>query len=211
MKPMSKSRRGIESRHGLIAAAREAIRDHGVGGLRIRDIAARAGMSPAGVLYHYPEFADLTVDVHRAAVDDFFSERAQVLDAMADPSSRLVAAIRSGLPAHPRDETMGLLYELHGVANRSPLHAALMTSLWEREELLFRGLVQSGVDAGVFKPTVAPHLVATALIALEDGLGLHIVSGNTAMSRDRAERLMVSTASELLRCHLPYQAADLGA
>lgn len=199
---MTRSRRSIESRQGLVRAATEAIRANGVGGLRIRDIAARAGMSPAAVLYHYPEIAELTVDVHRAAVDQFFSERVKVLDSVADPAARVVTAIRSGLPADPEDAVTGLLFELHAVARRSKLHAALMTSLWEREELLYRGLVQSGVDAGVFRPVRGVDQVATALIALEDGLALHIVSGNTAMNPARAIALMVAMASELLRCEL---------
>lgn len=125
-----------------------------------------------------------------------------MLDSVADPAARAVTAIRLGLPADPEDAVTGLLFELHAVARRSKLHAALMTSLWEREELLYRGLVQSGVDAGVFRPVRGVDQVATALIALEDGLALHIVSGNTAMNPARANALMVAMASEILRCEL---------
>jgi AcrR family transcriptional regulator len=190
-------------RQSLITAATEAIRDNGVGGVRIRDIAARAGMSPAAVLYHYPEIDELVVDVHRAAADRFFAGRVAVLDAVSDPAARIVAAIKSGLPRSREDQTLGLLFELHTVAQRSLLHAALMTSLWEREELLYRGLVQSGIDAGRFHPAIGAEHAATTLIALEDGLGLHIVSRNAALTVPRATKLMIAVASDLLQCQLP--------
>jgi AcrR family transcriptional regulator len=193
-------------KQSLITAATEAIRDNGVGGVRIRDIAARAGMSPAAVLYHYPEIDELVVEVHRAAADRFFAGRVEVLDSMADPAARIVAAIESGLPPDRDDQTIGLLFELHTVAQRSALHAALMTSLWEREELLYRSLVQSGIDAGRFHPAIGAEHAATALIALEDGLALHIVSRNAALTVARATQLMIAVASDLLRCELPAHA-----
>jgi AcrR family transcriptional regulator len=190
-------------KQSLITAATEAISANGVGGVRIRDIAARAGMSPAAVLYHYPEIDQLVVEVHRAAADRFFAGRLEVLDAVSDPAERMLAAIESGLPTDPDDQTMGLLFELHTVAQRSALHAALMTSLWEREELLYRTLVQYGIDAGRFHPPLGAEHAATVLIALEDGLGLHIVSRNAALSVPRATELMIATASDLLRCKIP--------
>lgn len=203
---MPKSPRAAARRQSLIKAATEAIRDNGVGGVRIRDIAARAGMSPAAVLYHYPEIDELVVEVHRAAADQFFAGRVKVLNVVADPAARIVAAIESGLPPDRDDQAIGLLFELHTVAQRSALHAALMTSLWEREELLYRSLVQSGIDAGKFHPAGGAEQAATTLIALEDGLALHIVSRNSALTVDRATKLMIAAASDLLRYELPRRA-----
>ena len=49
----------------LAAAARAVLLERGAVGLRVKDVAARAGLSPSSVLYYYPDIDDLLLEVMR--------------------------------------------------------------------------------------------------------------------------------------------------
>ncbi|MGD1221340.1 MULTISPECIES: TetR/AcrR family transcriptional regulator [Streptomyces] len=183
-------------------AAEECIAELGLSALTIREIAARAGMSPGSVLYHYPETDDLVYDVHRALVNRYVDHRMQALSRVVDPARRLIRAFESGLPSDPDDQICGMLYELHGLAARSKQHAALMTSLWDREVMLYESIVDSGLAAKVFRSDQSARALAEGLLAMEDGLGLHIVSHNGSVSVADALKMLVTSASAWLKIDL---------
>ncbi|MBE7191350.1 MAG: TetR/AcrR family transcriptional regulator [Gordonia polyisoprenivorans] len=70
-------------RGALIAGAIGEIADLGVGGMRLREVAHRAGISVGSVAYHFPDRMDL-VD---AAVDTFAENLATRCAAAADPAA----------------------------------------------------------------------------------------------------------------------------
>lgn len=121
-----------EARRGaLIDAAGRAIADRGMAGLRIKDIAAEAGVSAGSVLYYYPELDDLVLAVHQDAVENYLAERQRHVDEAKEPVARMSAALASGLPSGPDDAMHRLLFGLHSLADRSAAHATLMASLFE--------------------------------------------------------------------------------
>ncbi|GAB2827659.1 TetR/AcrR family transcriptional regulator [Actinocorallia aurea] len=188
-------------REALVTAAGRAIAERGLEGLRIKDIAAEAGMSAGSVLYYYPELDDLVLEVHRGAVEDFLAARHKVTDAEAGhPVRRLRALIDSGLPAGPEDTLHGLLYELHRRADRSPGHATLMGSLFAREVALYALVLEVGAASGAFTLSGPAGDLARTMVALEDGYGLHIVSRNAALRPEEARRLIVAQARLLTGC-----------
>lgn len=195
---MLRRTRSTERKQQLIQAAEQSIAELGLSALTIRGIAARAGMSPGAVLYHYPETDDLVYDVHAALVDRFVDHRMQALAKVADPTQRLIQAFVSGLPSGPDDQVCKLLFELHGLASRNSQHAALMTSLWDREVMLYQSIIESGLAFGKFTTNSTARAVATSLLAMEDGLGLHIVSRNSSMSVDVAARTLAAAAGAAL-------------
>ncbi|MFJ9178113.1 TetR/AcrR family transcriptional regulator [Streptomyces sp. NPDC102360] len=187
-------------RSALVDAAGRAITERGLEGLRIKDIAAEAGMSAGSVLYYYPELDELVLEVHRGAVERFLAARHAVTDEVADPVARLRALIASGLPAAPDDATHGLLFELHGRADRSAGHAELMASLFASEVGLYTTALEVGAATGEFTLTAAVGDLARNLVALEDGFGLHIVSRNAALTRAEAQRLIRVQARAVTGC-----------
>lgn len=199
---MSRRVRSEERKRQLVVAAEECIAELGLSALTIREIAARAGMSPGSVLYHYPETDDLVYDVHRALVNRYVDHRMQALSRVVDPARRLIRAFESGLPSDPDDQICGMLYELHGLAARSKQHAALMTSLWDREVMLYESIVDSGLAAKVFRSDQSARALAEGLLAMEDGLGLHIVSHNGSVSVADALKMLVTSASAWLKIDL---------
>ena len=62
-------------RNDLIAATRRRIVDQGLAPVRIRHIAAEAGLSPGLVSYYFPDLEDLFRAVYRDAIDRFSTQR----------------------------------------------------------------------------------------------------------------------------------------
>ncbi|WP_042395072.1 TetR/AcrR family transcriptional regulator [Streptacidiphilus carbonis] len=190
-----------EARRGaLIHAAGRAIADRGMAGLRIKDIAAEAGVSAGSVLYYYPELDDLVLAVHQDSVETYLAQRQRRSEAPAGPVERMRAVLASGLPEGPDDPLHRRLFELHGLADRSTGHAALMTSLFAREVALYSTLLQVGAAAGVFTLAAAVADTARNLVALEDGYGLHIVTRNPTVDRRTALELLTAHARLVTAC-----------
>lgn len=191
---MARPRNQEARREALIGAAGRAISERGVAGLRIRDIAAEAGMSAGSVLYYYPELDELVFEVHRDAVERYFGERHAHLEPLTEPIARMRAALESGIPQGPDDEMHRLLFALHGMADRSTAHAALMSSLFGREVGLYEATLLMGQATGTFSRAVPAADAAWNLVILEDGYGLHIAARNPTVDRAGALRRLTGYA-----------------
>ncbi|MFJ4172085.1 TetR/AcrR family transcriptional regulator [Paenarthrobacter sp. NPDC089714] len=197
---MTSSSRGTKARTSLIGAAGRIVSEKGIGGVRIREIAAEAGVSPAAVLYHYPETDDLMLDVHRAAVDEYVEARRAEQQQSFDPRHRLVSAVIAGVPPYANPATIRQLYEMHGLARRSPAHADLMASLWKREHSQYVTVIEDGIRLGYFSPNRKPAEVARMLLSMEDGLVLHLVSDNKYLTADKVIETFLHFAEDALQC-----------
>jgi AcrR family transcriptional regulator len=184
----------------MVNAADRAIADRGLSHVRIKDIADQAGMSSGSVLYYYPELNDLLVEVHHETVDRYYQQRVEAIHGDASPSDQLASALAAGVPHDPDDLTARLLYEMHALCEASPAHADLMTSLFDREVALYLSILEAGAGTGEFTLSTSPNQVARTLVALEDGLGLHVVSRNRSMSPTDASEVLRRCAVELTGC-----------
>ncbi|MFE5004165.1 TetR/AcrR family transcriptional regulator [Streptomyces sp. NPDC056696] len=187
-------------REALVDAAGRAIAERGLEGLRIKDIAAEAGMSAGSVLYYYPEMDELVLEVHRGAVERYLAARQGAVDGATGAAARLRALVGSGLPGGSGDAVHGLLFELHRRADRSSGHATLMASLFAREVALYATVLEVGAAVGEFTLTEPVTDLARNLVALEDGYGLHIVSRNAELTPDVARRLLLGYARTVTGC-----------
>jgi AcrR family transcriptional regulator len=181
-----------ERREQLAAAARAVLLERGAVGLRVKDVAERAGMSPSAVLYYYPEIDDLLLEVSRAAVDRFAADRARAVRELADPVEQLRLAIRLGVPTGPEDEQSRLLYELDALTGTSPAFATLTTTYFDRQVSLYESVLAAGVGLGRFSCPGPVDVIARGIVALEDGLGLQVVLGHPSIDAAEAERILVS-------------------
>lgn len=189
--------RTSDSRSDLIGAAGRVLRERGLHGLRVRDVAAAAGLSPGSVMYHYPTTDDLLLAVHEDAQQRYLDLRAQAAHGSGSAWSRLVAAFKVGLPPYSDDALIELLFEMHGLTRRSPRHAVLLSRLWEEELALNLEIVRAGITTGEFE-VADPSLAARALLALEDGIALHLVSRNEALTSSTALTTFTTTAATIL-------------
>lgn len=186
-----------DSRSALIAGAGRVLRERGLHGLRVRDVAAAAGLSAGSVMYHYQTTDDLLLAVHKDVQQRYLTLRGQAASAQGSAWKRLIAAFKVGLPPYSDSALIELLFEMHGLTRRSPRHALLLTSLWEEELVINRVLVQAGISDGEFH-VANPGAAAQALLALEDGIALHLVSRNEALTSSTALTIFAAAAATIL-------------
>ena len=179
----------------LAAAARAVLLERGALGLRVKDVAARAGLAPSSVLYYYPDLADLLLEVSRDAMQRYGERRAQAVRKLAEPSSKLRLAIHLGVPTGPDDEESRLLYELDALTGSSAVFATLSAAFFDRQVMLYESLLERGAEARVFELEADPETLARGLVALEDGLGLQVVLAHPGIDGPAAERILLAWAS----------------
>lgn len=182
-------------REQLVAAARTVMAERGAVGVRVTDVAARAGVSSSSLLYYYPDFEELLFEVARDAIDRYTEQRAAAVRAEQEPFARLRVAIRLGVPIGPEDVESRILYELDALTGVSAGFAALSTSFYDRQVSLYESIFDYGVASGAFSLATPPLDLARQLIALEDGLGLQVVIGHPQIDAAEAERLLLAFAA----------------
>lgn len=191
-----------ERREQLAAAARRVLMERGAVGLRVKDVAERADMSPSAVLYYYPQIEDLLLEVARTATNRFATNRISAVRELTDPIAQLRLAVHLGVPTGPEDEESRLLYELDALTGTSPVFATLSISYFDRQASLYESILAAGAAAGVLHPTAPIDAVARAIVALEDGLGLQVVIGHPAIDAAEAERILLAHVGAICRVPL---------
>ena len=168
--------------------------DRGALGLRVKDVAERAGMAPSSVLYYYPDLADLLFEVTREAMHRYGERRAEAIRELADPAAQLRLAIQLGVPTGPGDEESRLLYELDALTGTSQVFATLSAGFFDRQAALYERVLERGAESGAFTLTADAETLGRGLVALEDGLGLQVVLGHPGIDGAAAEAILVAWA-----------------
>jgi AcrR family transcriptional regulator len=169
--------------------------ERGAVGLRVKDIAERAGITPSSVLYYYPRIDELMMDVSREAIERYAERRAQQVRRLDDAAAQLRLAIHLGVPTGPDDDDSRLLYELDAFTGTSRAFAVMSSSFFDRQAMLYEYVLDSGAARGSFTLAAPAGTIARALVGLEDGLGLQVVIGHPGLDSAEAERILLSYAS----------------
>ena len=181
-------------REHLIAATHETIAAHGLAGATMKNIAEAAGISPRLVAYYYPELEGLIEAAHQAATDRYYWSRQRVVEGDLAPEEKLARLLHSGLPRGDDLLLSQVLDEISVSASRSPMHATLMTLLFDREVSLYTAVLEVGAALGTFTLTDGADVIARNFVALEDALGLHLLAHNSSLTLERAEQQLASYA-----------------
>jgi AcrR family transcriptional regulator len=141
---------GHETAGRLLLAAVEAFAERGFHATTTRDIAGRAGMSPAALYIHYRTKEELLYQI-----SVFGHERAvQILgDAVKQPgtaATRLASAVSSFVRWHAEHHTRARVvqYELTALG---PEHYAEILALRRRTGEILRSVLEDGVASGEFR------------------------------------------------------------
>lgn len=199
---MPRPSKAAERRAELLVAARAAILERGVIGLRLRDIADRAEISTGSLLYYFPSLTELLYEVQRAAVERFCADREAAASREPDPRRRLAGMIKAGLPTGRDDELCVLIYELSVYARTDPAYAAQHIQLYERQVALYTSALEAGAAAGVFTLARDAITIARNLVALEDGLGLHLTQAVPTFTVPAAARQLLAYATDATGCDI---------
>ncbi|MER7250451.1 helix-turn-helix domain-containing protein [Kribbella sp. NPDC000426] len=156
--------KGVAKREEILRAALEVIARHGYRKTSTRELAAAVGLSEAGLLHYFGTKEQLFEAVLRARDE---ADRSRFVD-VPDSIGLLAAAVRHN------GSVPGLveLYSTFSAEAGDPEHkshdyfvdryAAIRSSLADA--------ARARQAAGTFSPSADPETVATALIALSDGL-----------------------------------------
>jgi AcrR family transcriptional regulator len=201
-------------REQLARAAREVLIERGAVGVRVKDIAQRAGLAPSSVLYYYPSLDDLLLEVAREAMERYAERRAEAVQAVQGAASQLRLAIHLGVPTGPADDESRLLYELDALTGSSPAFSVLSSSYFDRQVMLYQSALEAGAARGELELSAVAKQIARGLVALEDGLGLQVVIGHPAIDAGEAERILIgyastATGTDLAAVPLPLAAGAL--
>ncbi|WP_408895739.1 TetR/AcrR family transcriptional regulator [Nocardioides sp. R1-1] len=181
-------------REHLIAATLTVIARHGLNGVTMKNIAEEAGISPRLVAYYYPELDGLVEAAHQAATDRYYWSRHQVVEGELSPVEKLGRLMYSGLPRGEDLLLSQVLDEISVSASRSPMHATLMTLLFDREVSLYTAVLEVGRATQVFTLADSAEAIARNFVALEDAFGLHLLAHNSSLSLEQAEAQLASYA-----------------
>jgi AcrR family transcriptional regulator len=185
-------------RRQLRLAARRVLAARGVDGMRIKDVAAEAGLSSQSVLYYYPDLDELVEEAIRHTLERFAERRLEAVDTGGDPRRALAAMIAAGLPSGPDDEDLRVLYGAAGHFRDNPALGALIRAMTARQVEMYERLLDAGAASGAFVLADSSHAIARNLVALEDAYGLYIIGG--ARIADEALRQILSFAGMATGC-----------
>lgn len=175
---MTRPRRQDARRTQIVTAAGRVLARNGLRGARLRDVAAEARLSPGSVLYYYSDFEDVLVLAIEAAVEQFYTARLRIADAVRDPRERVVRLVEAGVPDDVSEE-LRTVYECVGYVRQRPDLMPLLRSMTERQVGLYRATLDAGTLAGVFEPVAPIGTVARNIVALEDAYDLYALSDGT--------------------------------
>jgi DNA-binding transcriptional regulator YbjK len=190
---MARARNQTQRRAQLVDAAHTVAARKGLSAVQLRDVAQAAGLTSGAVKYYFDDLDTLFFAAYERAIERFCAERERVVAAIDEPGEALAAALHLGVPTGPGDVEIRLLYEYEAVAFRSPDCAEMMAGYVDRQVAMYTGILERGVERGAF--AIAGDLRATArnLVALEDGHGVYVLTGQVEPAA--VERLLLGHAA----------------
>jgi AcrR family transcriptional regulator len=146
----------------LLLGAVEAFAERGFHATTTRDIASRAGMSPAALYIHYRTKEELLYQISRVGHERSVAILAEAAAVDGSVADRLDYAVRTFVRWHAEYHTTARVvqYELSALG---PEHYHEIVALRRRTEEVLRGLLADGVAGGEF---AVPDVRGTAVAVL---------------------------------------------
>jgi AcrR family transcriptional regulator len=188
-----------QRRGQMLRAAIEVIEERGFPETRIADVAARAGTSPALVIYYFKTKDQLLTEALRYAEDTWYEAGKRRMAAIPSAAGRLEELVAmSCLPEADQAAGSWLLWlDLWAQSVRLPEVASVRQKFDERWRQTISSLVLAGQEAGEFGPVNAEDFALT-VSALLDGLAIQIALHDTSVDPGRAFELSMRFAASQL-------------
>jgi AcrR family transcriptional regulator len=153
------------SADAIRSAALLAFLEHGFHGTSVRDIAAGANISVAGLYHHFSSKADILFDLMSRTMDDLVGQTERALaDAGRDPAVQLRAIVQTHVLFHTerRAESFVGNSELRSLGEA---RSRAIIEKRDRQQRLFDEVVEKGVRTGLFA-TPYPLDTSRALVTM---------------------------------------------
>ncbi|MHA5054974.1 TetR family transcriptional regulator [Streptomyces sp. SD15] len=146
----------------LLVAAVEAFAERGYHATTTRDIAGRAGMSPAALYIHYKTKEELLHRISRIGHDKALDIVRTAAAGGGSAAERLTDAVRSFVRWHAGQHTTARVvqYELEALG---PEARAEIVALRRQTDAAVRGIIEDGVAAGDFDVRDVPGTTLAVL------------------------------------------------
>ena len=195
----------------IIDAAVRVIMERGLADTRISDIAERAGVSPALVLYYFDSKDKVLSEALTYANEGFYlriSREILRLPGAREQLIRLIELSTPGLDAmdHQWDDEYILWLELYIRALRDPEMAKDREALDRRWHSVITEIIQNGQHQKEF-PEGDPDEAALRLRALMDGMSILLVLRDTDMTPERMRDACIDYAAHLIGFEVPERTA----
>ena len=171
-------------REELIDAAQDAVARKGLAAVQLRDIAQLAELTPGAILYYYDDLR---------ATQRYSVQREQAIAEISSPALRLGTLLRMSAPTGPDDDELRILFEFDAMIFRNPRYVEYARRYLHRQVEMYRNVLQSGLDAGVFALRASATDTARNLLALEDSHGFSVLIGE--LTADDMLRLLYDAAA----------------
>jgi AcrR family transcriptional regulator len=194
--------RGEQTRQKVLEAALSVVAEHPLAEVQLQQIAARAGISPGHVLYHFGSKEQILVETLRWSEDRIALEREQELSPIDDPVLQLQRWTELFLPHGADDPTWKLWLEfwLRSASDGRDGSPSAISKSWLRD---LEQIVAEGVRRGVFDD-VDRDMFAVRTHALLIGLSIGVLVGWQDL--DQACRIALVRIGEDLGCTFPMPA-----
>lgn len=181
------SKQAQDRRRQIAHAAYRAIAEKGFEGLRMREVAARAGLNHATLHYYYDGKEALIAGVMTYMVQELSLGRDNAPPGRPrSPRSQLAAHFAALLhQAREHPEMFVVLAEIHSRSARDPGIRSVMSRNERAWKKFIIDILRAGIRCGDFAPGLDPDAAAEAVLALIRGLNF-----GPAGSIPRAERAL---------------------
>lgn len=186
----------------MLAAAIEVIVERGFPETRVADVAERAGVSPALVIYYFKTKDNLLSEAMRHSEDGWYAEMMRRTENSASASGRLEEVVAmTCLPSMQHEggieDSWAVWLDLWAQALRDPEVRKVREEFDEHFRETIRQIVRDGTDNGEFH-RVDEDDFAVGFSALLDGFAIQIALDDPKVDARRAFELAMRIASQQL-------------
>ncbi|WP_298207894.1 TetR family transcriptional regulator C-terminal domain-containing protein [Ferrimicrobium sp.] len=195
----------------ILASAVDVIIERGFPETRISDVATRAGVSPALVVYYFKTKARLLSEAMRQSENRWYAEMAQRVAGIGPAAKRLEEITAMTCLPSPKklsrksdstddvefDDSWIVWLDLWSQALRDPHLGSVREEFDDHFRGTIKEIVRDGVARGEFV-AIDESDFAVGYAALLDGLAIQITLNDPEVSSQRAFSLAMRTASQQL-------------
>src|SRR6266852_9563028 len=165
--PPTETARGTTKRERILRAAIEVFARNGYFNAKVSEIAKSAGVADGTIYLYFEGKEDLLVTIFREHTRNYLQSLESALQNVSRPEERIRLAIRHHLETLGRDRALAVVSQ---VELRHSLKFMSLLSHGEVAEYLnmIRSIVEHGQNAGVFRRTLHPQLVAKSVFGILD-------------------------------------------
>jgi len=148
-----------ERRAGLLATAAEVFASQGYAATTIRQVADAAGMLGGSLYYHFDSKEAMVDEILSTFLDEMWAAYDRVLQSGLGARETLEAIVVESFRSIDRHRPAVVIYQNESRHLAASERFAYLRDSWRRFEELWTGLLERGVDEGVFRADLDLNLI----------------------------------------------------